>query len=289
MADVHAIRVPTADELRRAQQSLETSRYKYMDLYDFAPVGYLTLSKNAVIEEGNLTAAALLGSDRRNLIGDRFRKFIAAEDRDRWDRHFVSVLHSAEKLNCEVKLVKNDGSSFYARVDSIRTGKENEEPMIRVAISDITDRVRDEAEINRLSDERKTLIDNVPAMIWYKDTKNNFIRVNPAGARIFGVPAEEIEGKSAFDLFPDAAKQYYQDDLEVIRSGMPKLGIIEQMQTARGKNLWVRTDKIPLMDETMQTVGLLVFAVDITDRKLAEEALIRRNDDVQAVNEEFGG
>ena len=163
---VHQIELEMqADELRRAQQSLETSRYKYMDLYDFAPVGYLTLSKNAVIEEGNLTAAALLGSDRRNLIGDRFRKFIAAEDRDRWDRHFVSVLHSAEKLNCEVKLVKNDGSSFYARVDSIRTGKENEEPMIRVAISDITDRVRDEAEINRLSDERKTLIDNVPAMI----------------------------------------------------------------------------------------------------------------------------
>ena len=54
------------------------------------------------------------------------------------------------------------------------------------------ERKRAEDTIARLSEERKTLIDNVPAMIWYKDTRNNFIRVNPAGARTFGAPVEAI-------------------------------------------------------------------------------------------------
>jgi PAS domain S-box-containing protein len=285
---VHQIELEMqADELKRIQQSLEISRCKYMDLYDFAPVGYLTLSKNAVIEEGNLTGAALFGLDRRNLIKDRFRKFVAADDRERWDQHFVSVLHSEEKLNCELKLTKNDGSLFHARVESIRMARENEDPMIRIAISDISDRKRDEEEIKRLSEERKTLIDNVPAMIWYKDTKNTIIRVNPAGARIFGMPASAVEGKSVYDLFREEAADYYRDDLEVIRSGRPKFGIVHQMPVAEGGKLWVRTDKIPLRDEQGTITGLLVFNVDITEIKQAEDQLIRKSDDVNATNREL--
>jgi PAS domain S-box-containing protein len=110
-------------------------------------------------------------------------------------------------------------------------------------------------------------------MIWYKDTKNNFVRVNPAAAQAFGMSVEEIEGKSAYDLIPDLAEKYYQDDLEVIRSGTPKLGIIEPMTTAQKEHLWVQTDKIPLRNEQGTITGILLFVVDITERRRAEEAL----------------
>jgi len=154
-------------------------------------------------------------------------------------------------------------------------------------IRDITRRKQTEEVINRLSDERKTLIDNVPAMIWYKDTRNNIIRVNPAGAHTIGLPVEAIEGKSASDLFPDDADNYYQDDLEVIRSGVPKFGIIEQMRTASGRTLWVRTEKIPLTDERGTVTGILVFSVDITDIKLADDELINRSEQIRATNIEL--
>jgi hypothetical protein len=61
----------------------------------------------------------------------------------------------------------------------------------------------------------------------------------------------------------------------VIESGRPKLGIVEQMQTSTGEKRWVQTDKIPYRDESGEIVGVIVFAVDITDRKLAEDALER--------------
>ncbi|MEI6841492.1 MAG: PAS domain-containing protein, partial [Methanomicrobiales archaeon] len=137
--------------------------------------------------------------------------------------------------------------------------------IVRIEIaSDITERKVAESAFRQLSADHKVIIDNAPAMVWYKDTKNNFIRVNPAGAQAFGLSSEEIEGKSTYDLFPDFAEKYYQDDLDVINSGKPRLGIIEPMTTASGEHRWVQTDKIPLRDDQGTITGILVFSVDIT-------------------------
>lgn len=137
---------------------------------------------------------------------------------------------------------------------------------------DITDQKRNEASILRLSSDNQTILDNVPAMIWYKDTQNRFIRVNQAVSRYFGKGVWEIEGKSTSELFPDLADQFYKDDLEIFSSGKAKLGIIEQMITASGEKRWVQTDKIPLRDEHANIIGLLVFGIDITDRRKDENA-----------------
>jgi PAS domain S-box-containing protein len=137
----------------------------------------------------------------------------------------------------------------------------------------ILETLRLQEELRRLYAEQQTIFDSVPAMIWYKDTKNNFVRVNRAVALSVGKPLVEIEGKSAYEVFPDEAEHYYQDDREVIHSGQPKLGIQEQMATARGEKRWVQTDKIPYRGEGGDITGVLVFSVDITERKRAEEAL----------------
>lgn len=140
-------------------------------------------------------------------------------------------------------------------------------------IRNLTRRKRDEAAFRRLSADHSAIIEHAPAMIWYKDTKNNFLRVNPAGAQAFGMTVDQIEGKSCSDLFPDNAEQYYQDDLEVINSRKPKLGIVEPMTTASGEHLWVQTDKIPLINGQGNVTGVLLFVVDITKRKQVEDAL----------------
>jgi len=150
--EVHQIELEMQNEaLRETHLALEESRNKYIDLYDFAPVGYLTLSKNAIIEEGNLTCAALLGVNRQNLINDRFRRFVAKEDLKNWDRHFISVLRSADKQTSDLKLIKKDGSRFYARVESMRIDREKKDPVIRIAISDVTDNKRAEDELIKSS------------------------------------------------------------------------------------------------------------------------------------------
>jgi PAS domain S-box-containing protein len=128
-------------------------------------------------------------------------------------------------------------------------------------------------ELRRQREEQQIILDAMPAMVWYKDRHNRILRANRAAAAAIDRTSAELVGASTYELYPDEAASYHRDDLEVIESARPKLGIVEQMQTATGEKRWVRTDKIPYRDEQGEIVGVIVFAVDITEWKLAEEAL----------------
>ena len=127
------------DELRRIQLAQEESRDKYLDLYDFAPVGYVTFTPEALIQEINLTGAALLGMARQKLIDARFRSMVAAKDQDRWDQHFLSVLQQGERQSCELTLKKADGSTFQAKLDSARQELKTGTPLVRTTINNISE------------------------------------------------------------------------------------------------------------------------------------------------------
>jgi PAS domain S-box-containing protein len=129
--------------------------------------------------------------------------------------------------------------------------------------------------------EMEVLLDSVPAFIWYKDCENRILRANRLAAESMGLSVDQVEGRSAYDLYPDEAAKYHDDDLEVIRSGEPKLGIVEFLTTASGEKRWVRTDKIPYRNDTGEIVGVIVFAVDISERVRAEEALQRAHDELE--------
>ena len=82
------------DNLRRLMIDVEKSRDRYADFYDFAPVGYITLDQDGMIDEINLTGAAMLRVDRSNLLHHRFANFVAAESRDHWRTHFLNILNA---------------------------------------------------------------------------------------------------------------------------------------------------------------------------------------------------
>ena len=124
---------------------------------------------------------------------------------------------------------------------------------------------RAEERLFQAQKERQTIFDSVPAMIWYKDTENRILRVNRTAADSIGLPVRDLEGRSVYDLYPHHAKQYHQDDLEVIRTGQPKLGIVEPYQIGPDEKRWLRTDKIPYRSDDGRVIGVIVFAVDITD------------------------
>jgi PAS domain S-box-containing protein len=138
---VHQIELEMqAEELRVAQLALAESRDQYLDLFEFAPLGYLTLTDTALISRANLTAAVLLGVDRTKLIHARFRTWIVPEDLEIWDRYFTHLLQSKRKLTANLMLKRGDGATFPARLESIRIADNSKgNPTVRVAISDITD------------------------------------------------------------------------------------------------------------------------------------------------------
>ncbi len=143
--------------------------------------------------------------------------------------------------------------------------------------------------LQKQQNELQLILDSVPALIWYKDAGNKILRLNQLAAETMGLTVEEVEGKSVYNLNPDKAAEYHQDDLEVIESGRPKRNIIESLTRASGETRWLKTDKIPYIDESGHIVGVIVFSIDITDQKELEqqikESLERRAQQVQTSTE----
>lgn len=126
--------------------------------------------------------------------------------------------------------------------------------------------------------ELQTILDAIPSLVMYKDTRNQILRVNRAAAAIFGVSPEEMAGTPAARWFPDEAESAYLDDLEVMASGHPKLGIAESVVTPQGERRWMQTDKYPCKDENHRVTGIIVIATDVSAKRRGEEELRQHRD-----------
>lgn len=144
------------EELQRSQLAFEEFAARYVDLYDFAPIGYLTLNRGGMIDEINLTCAALMGVERNKLINRRFAPFVTFEDSDLWHQYFMHAKQQSEKQCCELALKRNDGSVFHAQLTSQRI----ESPRgisVRMTLTDITERKRMENEAQQRRNEMAEL------------------------------------------------------------------------------------------------------------------------------------
>lgn len=153
--EVHQIELAMQnDELRRAQVALEESRDRYLNLYELAPVGYLTLSATGMITDINLTGTLLLGENRKNLLIRRFDLCVHPNDRDRWHRYFMQSLQHTEKRSCELLLLRSDKSQFHARLDTQSRISDDGITLLHIALSDISELKRaEEARISELAAE----------------------------------------------------------------------------------------------------------------------------------------
>ncbi len=138
------------DELHRTQQELHAERDKYSDLYDFAPVGYVTIGEKGMILGANLTMCTMLGVERRRLIGGPFSQFINRDDQSVFYCHRNKLIETRTKQTCELRIVKRDTSQFHAQMECIPVLDENGTlGQIRAAITDITDRKQAEETLRK--------------------------------------------------------------------------------------------------------------------------------------------
>ena len=136
------------EELRESQIALEIVRSRYFDLYDMAPVGYLTLSRHSLIQQANLTVATMLGTNRQSLIKIPFSKLIFKEDQDVYYHHHIKLIGSNEPQSFDLRILKNDHSHFWTNVVFTVANFDNDENAnlieLRVVLTDISERKKTE-------------------------------------------------------------------------------------------------------------------------------------------------
>jgi PAS domain S-box-containing protein len=132
------------EELRCAQVELAKMRDRYVDLFEFAPIAYITLNASGVIININQTGASLLAADRGGLRHGPFEQFVMADDQAKW-RLFLrhSQIHGSQHT-CELRMRRRDGTIFYGSLCSALVPGEDKLPELRLALSDISDMKRSE-------------------------------------------------------------------------------------------------------------------------------------------------
>lgn len=194
------------EDLLQARDLLEESRDRYIDFYDFSPVGYLTLSYKALITEINLTGAAMLGDERSNLRRRRFAEFLALEDHDFWNRHFMAARQHEGKLTCELSILRGDGSRMDVQVDSLRLANDSREPVVRLALTDIIERKRTEAALRaseaqrRLLEQQKIIQTSLDGFWVARVEDARILEANEAFCNMVGYSRAELLTMSIFDL-----------------------------------------------------------------------------------------
>ncbi|MEO7924233.1 MAG: PAS domain S-box protein [Chitinophagaceae bacterium] len=176
-----------------------------------------------------------------------------------------------QEITCEVRLV---------RLPS------DKQILVRGSIIDITERKKIETERANERNLLRALIDNLPDYIYVKDTDFNYIISNRAFVKLVGANGEaETMGKKSPELFgPEVGNINTEEDKKIVTTGKEVIDRDEPIITREGKQLWLLTTKVPLKDAEGNVTGILGISKDITERKMAEEEIMKTNARFQSVS-----
>jgi PAS domain S-box-containing protein len=275
---VHQIELEMQNEaLRQSQIDLEASRDRYVDLYEFAPVGYLTLGSEGLIEAANLTAAAMLGIERKQLIGHRFALRVSVGDRDAWQRHFANAVMRECSLVFDLELCGDPscaaGVTLPVHVNCRRVQEGDAKPALRMTLTDLSE-LRQAQQVTWESEMKYRLLAEYAAdWIYWIGLDGRYLYVSPACESLLGYKPEE------FLADPDLMTQRIHPEdrprfMTHIGHGCDETSEMELRMLRRdGELCWISHHCRPIYDDAGVCLGRRGSNRDITARKLAEQKL----------------
>jgi PAS domain S-box-containing protein len=255
-------------KLREAQQALEETRDRYARLYDFAPVGYLTLDEKGNVLEINLTGATLLGLDRSEIIGRPLAARIASSETHAFFHHLSKTFKSPGNVVTELKLLGRDAEPCHVRLESASVLSETR--VCLTVMTNITEQRRLASELQQTLTEQEALLATIPAIVFYMDMNLRYMTVSQVFAGFLGRPVEDVVGKSDFELFShELAEEFQRINREVLRSGSLRSGLERQLADAHGNTAHLSMVLAPFYDNEGKIAGLVGVGLDVTQIKMA--------------------
>ncbi len=256
--------------LIQANSSLEAAHNRYLDLYDLAPVGYLTLTQEAKIAEINLTGVALFGIDRDRLIQRPFAALLIKEDGDRWHQFFTALIRHGGNETGEFTIASQCGDAITVRVDCLRVLRDDPVLAVHVALTNISDKKRDEARLREQEEFFRLIAENIDGFIAVLDTEGRRIYNNPSYARLFG--ERNLAGTDSFaDIHPEDYERVKQAFCETVATGVGQH--LEYRFMMPDGRIRLMESRGGLIDDCGGVNRVVVVANDVTERYEAEQKI----------------
>ena len=264
------------DEITRNEREKEESESRFRRLISQS-FDAVVLHREGKIVLANQSAARILkAGSPEDLAGRQVQDFVHPLSRAKITERIRHMLESAEGTVplAEEKFLGMDGTPVDVEVMATATQHEGK-PAVLVVFRDITERKRIEEELFGSQQMLQNVLDTIPQRVFWKDKNSVFLGCNTPLARDLGFPdSSALIGKTDYDSTSKAtADRYRADDRQVMETGVPRMNYEEPQVRPDGSRAWLRTSKIPLKHKNGETFGVLGIYEDVTDRRLAEEAL----------------
>jgi PAS domain S-box-containing protein len=277
-APIHSKRAPG---IRNPKTELEAAIQRFVDLYDFAPIAYVSFDRAGRIEEANLAATELLGESRDLLIGRPFAFYVG--DLDSFMQHLLYCRTSQQLVETELQLKPRKGERIPALLCStpITSTTRNGALLYQTAIMDLSERKAAEAKLRASEERYRTLFNLGPVAVYSIDTSGRIDNFNRRAAELWG--REPALGDTdqrfcgSFKMFrPDGSfMPHEQCPMAEVLSGKITAAHDAEVLIERpdGSSVTVLVNIRPLKNDRGEVTGAINCFYDITARKRAEEAL----------------
>ena len=274
---------------KRAETALDYERYLLHSLLDKLPDSiYFKDQQSRFIRVSSGLAEKFGLQDPNDALGKTDADFFTDEHAEQALRDEQEVMRTGEPILDKLeKETWSDQEDTWSSTTKLPLLDSSGNIIGTFGISrDITAHTQAEANLAHERDLLKTIIDNVPDLIFIKDRAGRFVAVNAAMLRVLKVNSdEEVIGKTDFDFSPpELAANYVADDQMVMRSGEPMIDQEEVSPVADGGEAWLLTTKVPLRNKQGAVTGLVGIGRDITNRKRTEQELLAAKEAADAAN-----
>ena len=280
-ADAAPKKPPSPQAVDERSAELDAARARYFDLYDLAPVGYCTISEQGLIMEVNLTASTMLGVSWGKLVKQLLTRFILKEDQDIYYLHHKQLLDTGEPQACELRIVKKNGTAFWAHLAATVAKDEGGAPVSRVILSDITERKQEEELLKQSEAKYRLLVDHMKDQVFLMDLNLKWTYISPSVEKLLGYTLEELMQLPLDNFLTEKSFQIAMDTFSTEMSKaltvppLPSYKILLELECRckDSRTLWIESTLSFIQDKAGKPVSILGEGREITKRKRIEEAL----------------
>jgi PAS domain S-box-containing protein len=270
-------------ELLLAHEALNDSRAEYIKLYNLAPVGYITVSGQGVIEEANLTATKLLDYTHSTLVKQPVTRFIHKGDQDIYYKMHKHLVGTREPQSCELRMLRPEGTSIWTLLECSLTQTESKEPSYHLVFNDITDRKRAEEEIAMSEKKYRRLHESLMDGFVSVAMDGRIFECNELYLTMLGYSMAELTQLSYMDVTPE---KWHAIESDIVNRQILKRGYSDvyekEYRRKDGSVFPVELRAILIRDEHEPPSGIWAIVRNITERKQAQEDLLRKNAEIEA-------
>jgi|GEM_PF-6168312 len=262
-----------------SDRALKNSEERFRTIVESPLAGTLILDKNMVITYSNERLAEMLGYQHGDLVGHLALEFVAPHHKDLITENFKNRL-SGKKVESEYDfdVLCADGNTKSVTI-SVTVGKNSDNEIIVISnLIDNSEQIRYREELKKQRELLINVMDMVPHIICAKDEEGVFLLANKATAQQYGVHPSELVGKNHYRIHPnkEEADLFKINDQEVIEKEIVQIIKDDNFEDVFGNHRLMNTLKMPFEFEKDKK-GILISAVDVTEQRIAEGELKRRD------------